>query len=98
MNKHYFVLKLLPNRPDFAETMTTEERNIMQQHVSYWKEYLDKGIMLVFGPVLDPKGVYGLGIIAVDNEEQVKTLIDNDPASAINKYEYHRMMAVVPEK
>ena len=89
MNKTYFVLKLLPNRPDFAETMSS---------VSYWKEYLDKGVMLVFGPVLDPKGVYGLGIIAVDNEEQVKTLIDNEPASAINKYEYHPMMAVVREK
>jgi uncharacterized protein len=37
--------------------------------------------MLVFGPVLDPNGVYGLGIVAVDNEERVSGLISKDPAS-----------------
>lgn len=59
---------------------------------------MDEGIMLVFGPVLDPKGPYGLGIIAVDEEDQVKELIDNDPASKINQYEFYPMMALVPEK
>jgi uncharacterized protein len=96
--KKYFVLKLNPRRPDFAQTMTDEERGIMQQHVNYWKEYMEQGIMLVFGPVLDPKGIYGLGIISVDSEDQVPELINNDPASSINSYEYYEMMAVVAEK
>jgi uncharacterized protein YciI len=96
--KKYFALKLNPNRPDFAQTMTEQERDIMQQHISYWKEYMEQGIMLIFGPVLDPKGAYGLGIIAVDSEEQVNRLIDNDPASKINSYEYYPMLALVPEK
>ena len=98
MNKKYFVLRLNPTRPGFAQTMTAEEKEIMQQHINYWKAYMDRGIMLIFGPVMDPEGVYGLGIIAVDNEAQVKHLIDNDPASKINIYEYHPMMAIVPEK
>ena len=98
MNKKYFALKLNPSRPDFAQTMTPEELDIMQQHIVYWKEYMAKGIMLIFGPVLDPAGVYGLGIITAENEEQVNELIANDPASQINQYEYHQMMAVVPEK
>ncbi len=70
----------------------------MQQHMVYWKEYLDQGIMLILGPVLDLNGVYGLGIIAVDSEEQVRGLINKDPASKINNYEYYPMMAVVSEK
>ncbi len=96
MEKQYFMLKLNPCRPDFAQTMTQEERKIMEQHIVYWKEYMDKGIMLIFGPVLDPKGVYGLGIVKVDNVEQLKELIAGDPASQINHYEYHQMRAVEP--
>ena len=98
MNKKYYVLKLNPSRPDFAQTMTGEEKDIMQQHIVYWKACMDKGVMLLFGSVLDPNAVYGLGIVAVDNEEQVKELIDNDPASKINIYEYHPMIAMVPGK
>lgn len=98
MKRKHFALKLLPCRPDFAQTMTDQERNIMLQHVAYWKEFMDKGQVIVFGPVLDPSAVYGLGVIAVDNEEQVKEMIDGDPAARINKYEYHPMMAVLPDK
>jgi uncharacterized protein YciI len=98
MNKKYFVLKLNPSRPDFAQTMTDEEKSIMQQHVVYWKERMDLGKVLVFGPVLDPDAVYGLGIVAVDDEQEVKEFIAGDPAYKINSYEYYPMLAVVPEK
>jgi hypothetical protein len=54
--------------------------------------------VLVFGPVLDPNQVYGLGIVAVEDEEDVKNLIANDPATKINRYEYFPMKAVVPTK
>jgi hypothetical protein len=43
MNKKYFALKLNPSRPDFAQTMTDEEKSIMQQHAAYWKNYMDQG-------------------------------------------------------
>jgi len=86
---------LRPNRPDFAQTMTPEEMSIMQQHVAYWKPYLDNGTMIVYGPVFDPEAVYGLGIIGVNSEEELRSLIDKDPAAAINKYEYFPMRAVV---
>lgn len=96
--KKYFALKLLPCRPDFAQTMTPEERSIMMQHVAYWTEYMNKGFVLAFGPVLEPEAVYGLGIVCVDDEAQVKDMIAGDPAGAINTYVYHPMMAVVPQK
>jgi uncharacterized protein YciI len=96
--KKYFVLKLIPNRPDFVQTMTDAEKEIMQQHIGYWRGYMEQGIMLILGPVLDPKGAYGLGIIAVDGEDEVRPLIDNDPASQINTYEYYPMLAAVADK
>jgi uncharacterized protein len=98
MNKKYFALKLNPNRPDFAQTMTEEEKNIMQQHLVYWQKFMDQGIVVVFGPVLDPTGIYGFGVLSVDDESQVKEFIKNDPAAAINRYEYHPMMAIVPQR
>jgi len=96
MNKKYFALKLLPNRPDFAQTMTPEERAVMMQHIGYWKGIMAQGKVLVFGPVLDPEAVYGLGIVVVDDVKEVEEFIANDPAASINKYVYYPMMAVVP--
>lgn len=98
MEKMYFVLHLLPSRPDFAQTMTDDERSVMMSHVAYWTEIMNQGKVLAFGPVLDPKSVYGLGIVVVDSEQEVKDFIANDPAGKINRYEYFPMKAIVPAK
>jgi uncharacterized protein len=76
--------------------MTDAERSIMMQHVGYWTELMKKGKVVVFGPVLDPSEVYGLGVICVNSEQEVKDFIANDPAAKINRYEYFPMKAVVP--
>ncbi len=94
---HYF-LKLNPCRPTFAQDMTDEERAIMQQHVVYWNNLMNKGMVVVFGPVFDPKGVYGMGIVEVENEQQLRELTKNDPAANINTYEYYPMRAITPGK
>ncbi len=96
--KKYFVLKLIPPRPTFAQDMSAEERSVMMLHVAYWKALMDKGFVLAFGPVLDPNGVYGLGIVEVEDEALVQQFIANDPAAAINRYEATPMLAVVPKK
>jgi len=49
--------------------------------------------VLIFGPVFDPKGVYGLGILTVDDEAQVHEIIANDPANVLGTYEVALMMA-----
>lgn len=97
MEKKYFALYLRPPRPDFAQTMTAEERSVMEAHVVYWKNHMAQGNVIVFGPVFDPAGVYGLGIVAVENEEQLSDLMANDPAAKINRYEHYAMGAVVRE-
>lgn len=98
MEKLYYAIKLVPSRPTFAHDMTDDEKVIMQEHIIYWQQYLEQGIVVAIGPVLDPNGAYGFGILAVDSEEQVKALISTDPAIKINAYEYYRMMALVPSK
>jgi|SRR5687768_12370467 len=94
MSKQNFFLKLNPPRPTFMMDMTGDEREIMQKHVSYWTSLLDEGTAIVFGPVFDPKGGYGAGVVSVDNEEHLKKIIANDPANGLNKYEFYPMRAV----
>jgi len=94
INKQHFFLKLIPPRPTFAMDMTQDERNIMMQHVAYWTELMNRNIAIVFGPVMDPNGVYGIGVVEVNSEEEVNVLIENDPANGLNKYEKFAMQAV----
>lgn len=98
MDKKHFVLHLLTCRPDFAFTMTPDEEAVMEKHVQYWMEKMSEGQVIVFGPVFDPKGPYGLGVVAAENEAAIEDFIKKDPASAINQYEYFPMQAVYPSQ
>lgn len=97
MQKQFYAVYLRPLRPDFATTMSSEELSIMQQHVAYWTEKLQQGKVYAFGPVMDPQAIYGLGVVAVETEQELQEFIANDPAGKINHYEYYPMRAVVPE-
>jgi uncharacterized protein len=96
MEKQFYAVYLNPSRPDFSTTMTADERSIMLQHVAYWTEKMKQGKVYAFGPVIDPKEIYGLGIVSVESEQELKDIIANDPAGKINRYEYFPMKAVVP--
>lgn len=96
--KQFYFLKLNPPRPSFPMDMTPEERDIMQRHVLYWTEQMAKGVIHVFGPVLDPEGAYGVGVIGVDSEAERDALIAGDPANGLNHYEFHPMKAILPPK
>jgi hypothetical protein len=95
MEKSFYAVKLIPPRPDFAMTMTDDEKIIMGQHAAYWQQYMDKGMVHVYGPVLDPNGVYGFGVVSAESEEHLKEFINNDPSLQFNKVEYYPMMATV---
>jgi uncharacterized protein YciI len=91
--QHFFV-KLIPPRATFAVDMTAEERRVMQQHVAYWTGLMQKGIAIVFGPVFDPAGAYGLGVAEVDDEAQLRSLLNDDPSTGLNRFEFWPMRAV----
>ena len=92
----HFFLKLIASRPTFAFDMTAEERATMTQHVEYWKQVMAQGKVVVFGPVMDPAGPYGMGVVSAESEVEIKAFMANDPASAILRYEYYPMRAVLP--
>lgn len=74
-----FVMRLISPRPDFALNMSDEERAIMRQHAAYWQPRVESGEMVVFGPVLDGTGSYGLGVIEADDEDELRAFAAGDP-------------------
>jgi hypothetical protein len=64
----YFFVKALNPRPTFHLDMTSEERATMEKHVAYWSEKARQGIAIVFGPVMDPQGVFGMGVYQAQDE------------------------------
>ena len=78
--------------------MTKSEAEVMQKHAAYWRELLAKGKAIAFGPVAEPKGGWGVGIVAVNDEQELRELQANDPAILLKlgmRYESLPMPAVV---
>jgi uncharacterized protein YciI len=75
-----FLLRLIPIRPTFAFDMSEAEKETMQRHAAYCEELIDRGVGFLFGPVLDPKRVWGLGIIEAADEAEARALGEKDPA------------------
>jgi hypothetical protein len=67
--------------------MTADERSIMEKHVGYWSEAAVRGIAIVFGPVMNPKGVYGIAVCRVADEAEMRDLLERDPAKGLLQYE-----------
>lgn len=94
----FFLCRLLAPRPTFAFDMTPDERQIMIEHGGYWRELLAKGTAIVFGPVADPRGAWGLGVVRAASEAEVRVLEKNDPVILSGRgfsYEVMPMLAAV---
>ena len=90
-----FVLRLIAPRPDFAQTLTDEERAIMNRHAAHWRPYLERGDMVVFGPVLTETDSYGLAVVDTDDEQALREFAAQDPVvtSGTAAFEFGRMAA-----
>ena len=75
-----FVFRLVAPRPTFALDITEEEREIMGRHAAYWRPLVDAGRMVVFGPVLDGTGSWGLGVVEAEDEDELRAFAAGDPA------------------
>lgn len=75
----YHMCRLVPPRPSFAQDMTQAEAKVMAEHVAYWTAHAESGTAVVFGPVADPKGIWGVVILETEDEAQVRTLTAGDP-------------------
>lgn len=90
-----FVLRLIAPRPNFAQTLTDAEREIMSRHAAHWGPYLERGEMVVFGPVLTEDDSYGLAVVETEDEAALREFAANDPVvtSGTAAFELGRMAA-----
>jgi uncharacterized protein len=89
-----FVFRLISPRPTFALDMTDEEREVMARHAAHWQPYLDSGQMVVFGPILDGTGSWGLGVVEAGDEQELRAFAARDPVvtTGTGKIELGRML------
>ena len=90
-----FVLRLIAPRPNFAETLTDSEREVMNRHAAHWRPYLERGDMVVFGPVLTDEDSYGLAVVETDNEQALCEFAAQDPVvtTGTAAFEFGRLAA-----
>jgi uncharacterized protein YciI len=97
----YFFCRLNPPRPSFATDMNPDEAALMRAHVKYWEAFFQSGEAVIFGPVGDSKGPWGLGILEVASKDEAEALTSADPVITAGigmKYEVHPMMSAVVRK
>ena len=97
MSNALFLFRLIPPRADFAQTMTDAEQDAMARHMAYWQELLAAGRVVVYGPVADPEGVWGLGVLRVDDRAEALAIGTADPSvlAGVNTFEVAEIMGGV---
>jgi uncharacterized protein YciI len=74
--------------------MTTEEQSAMAEHMQYWQRLLHEGRVVVYGPVADPEGVWGLGVLRAADRAEVLAIGERDPSvtAGVNTFEVFEIM------
>jgi uncharacterized protein YciI len=89
-----FLFRLIPPRADFAQTMTESEQAAMADHQEYWQQLLHDGRVVVYGPVADPEGVWGMGVLRAADRAEVLEIAEADPSvtAGVNTFEVFEIM------
>ena len=61
-------------------TLSPEQYASQEAHFAYWGELLARGQVVALGPVADPTGDYGIGIVLAPDLDAAEAIRDNDPA------------------
>lgn len=91
-----WLIRIIPPRPHFDQDATLAEQALMDQHFVYWKDLNAQGVCLFGGPVLDPKGVYGILVVRAATDDEARALGNGDPAvkAGVIKIEVAEMRVV----
>ncbi len=76
----HYLCRLKPPRPTFLTDMTPEEASVMRGHREYWMPRVEIGVVIAMGPVADPEGGYGVGIIEAASLTALEAMQASDPA------------------
>lgn len=79
-----------PNR----DQDSTETMRIQEEHMANIQRLGDEGKLIVAGPFLDDKDLRGIFVFDSESEEEVKDLVETDPAIIAGRlrYEIHPWM------
>ena len=75
----YFFSKLIAPRVTFPGDMTPVEAKLMKEHADYWRAMVAEDRAIVLGPVMDPAGAYGIGVICAADQAEARTMVEEDP-------------------
>lgn len=91
LKAYYFVL--LRKGPHRDQDSTTAAK-IQMEHLENINKLAREGKLAVAGPFLDDSSLMGIFIFDVSTEQEVKQLVDNDPAVKAGRlaYEIHPWM------
>ena len=94
MSEALYLFRLIPPRADFAQTMTPAEQEAMAGHQDYWQQLRHDGKVVVYGPIADPEGVWGMGVLRAASRAEVLETGNNDPSvlAGVNTFEVFEIM------
>lgn len=75
----FFLMKLIPPRPNFPADAHTSELEAMGRHSDYIRHLIDIGVVFAAGPVMDPAGTWGVAIAEAEDEKTICEYGQNDP-------------------
>jgi hypothetical protein len=90
----YFLFRLLPPRLTSTQDLTAEERAVMKSHGPYSRGKLSEGKIIAFGPVADPAGGWGVGILRVADPAEAGQLTAADPVILADKRFRHEVFSM----
>jgi uncharacterized protein YciI len=95
-----WLLRLIPPRPSFAQDITPAEGAIMDAHAKYLQGLFERGVCLFAGPVFDPRGVYGIAVLAAENEAAARAFASSDPCvkAGLQRMELAEMRLTFPPR
>jgi uncharacterized protein YciI len=66
----------------------------MAGHQDYWRALLAAGKVVVYGPVADPEGVWGLGVVRAADRAEVLEIGNHDPSvlAGVNTFQVFEIM------
>lgn len=79
--------------------MTPAEQELMEKHAAYWADLFKTGKVLILGPVIDPKGVFGFMVVQC-TEAEAHAMANGDPTvkAGMNKIEVMPMHVFMRKK
>ncbi len=75
----YYLLRLNGPRPSFPHDITAEEGALMREHSVYWRGLAARGMAHAVGPVADPKGMYGMAVLELEDHVDPRVVGGDDP-------------------